>query len=376
MRTLDRDARRPRRRLVFGQRTTSTSGSARSRHRGVGVLSVVALCLALAASAGTVNAGGHRHLRPAPHVGSITIGGVFCACHLDVYVAWKKGFLARYGVTVKEYVFTEGGSRTYAGVVDGAFDLGAATVETLVRGRAAGDQVKAIGNVYPEPWALSVRADERSAIRTVNDLLGRKVAVSKIGSGSWAFLVALLGKSGLAADDVNIVELGDLNGILSALKARRVDAAVLWEPGTSEAVRGRIATPIVNLLDPGTAARIFDSDMTMSQVLAVRSDLLDGEPELAAAIVAAIRDADAWLTERTRSPAQVAKVLKQVAPVSFSVGTLVAASKATLRVQPSSPTLSREGYDASTKLLLETGALSQTVPFEQLVDCRFAGCGP
>jgi hypothetical protein len=53
-----------------------------------------------------------------------------------------------------------------------------------------------------------------------------------------------------------------------------------------------------------------------------------------------------------------------------------AASKATLRVQPSSPMLSREGYDAGTKLLLETGALSQAVPFKQVVVCRFAGCGP
>jgi ABC-type nitrate/sulfonate/bicarbonate transport system substrate-binding protein len=324
---------------------------------------------------GTAAAAPERTARPGAEIGSITIGGVFCTCHLDMYVAWKKGFFTKRGVNVKSYVLTQGGSLTYTGVAAGTFDVGAATLETVVRGQAAGQSVKAIGNLYPEFWALSVRNDLRSSIRKVTDLKGKTIGVSRVGSGSWAFLVGLLGKSGLNINDVNVVQLGDLNGIVSALKAKKVDASVVWEPGTSAALRGGISTPMINLQIPGVVGKLLGSSVSMSQVIAVKSDFLSNNPRLAQAVVDAVKDADAWLTAKSRKPSEVAEVLKQIAPGSISTGTLVAAVRATLRVQPPSPKLTREGYTTSTKLLLDTGALAKPVAFEDVVDCRFAGCG-
>lgn len=345
-----------------------------ARYRAaLALLAVLAVFPLAGSAAGTLDA--KTGPSAAPNLGSITLGGVFCTCHTGLYVAWKKGYLAKRGVTVKQYALTQGGALTYSGVAGGQFDFAAATLETLVRGRAVGQQVKAIANLYPEFWALVVRNDLRSSIRTFDDLKGKTIGVSRIGSGSWAFLVALLGKNGVNINEVKVVQLGDLNGIVSALKAKRADASVIWEPGTSVATRGGTAYWMINLQIPGAAKKLFGSEVSMSQVLAARADLIESKPQLTRAVVLAVRDAEAWMTAKDRRPVEVVQVLKAVAPGSISTGTLLAAVRATIKVQPKVPTLLREGYATSTKLLLDTGALARPVPFEDVVDCRFAGCG-
>lgn len=340
--------------------------------RALGILAVGAVAVSLLAGSA---AGAPTRSSAAPNVGSVSLGGVFCTCHTSMYVAWKKGFFAKRGVTVKSYTLTQGGSLTVSGLVGGTFDFGAATTEAVVRSRATTAPLKAIANLYPEFWALAIRQDLRSEIKRVTDLKGKTVGVSAIGSGSWAFLVSLLGKSGIRADEVRIVPLGGLTNILTALKAKRVDASVTWEPGTSAAVRSAIATPIINLQIPGVTQKLTGSKVSMSQVIAAREELLKDKPVLSRAVVAAVRDAGLWLTAKDRKPAEVVEVLRQVAPGTISKGTLLAAAKATLRIQPKTPILSREGYDTSTRLLIAAGSL-RPVPFDQVVDCRFAGCGP
>jgi NitT/TauT family transport system substrate-binding protein len=333
------------------------------------MIATAVLALTLVSSAG----GGARHTEAA--VTPITIGGVFCTCHTNMYVAWKKGFFAKRGVPVKSYVLTQGGSLTVAGVLGGQFDFGATTLEAVVRSQALSTPLKAIANVYPEFWALTIRSDQRSSIRKISDLKGKTVGVSTIGSGSWAFLVVMLAKSGINANEVNIVQLGGLSNIVAALRAKRVDASVTWEPGTSAARRGGIGTAIVNLQIPGVSGKVFGSNVSMSQVLAARGDTINKSPAVATAVIAAIRDADNWLVANRKKPAEIVKVLKSVAPGTISTGTLLDAAKATLKVQPTSPRLSREGYDTSTKALVQSGSL-RAQPFENVVDCRFAGCGP
>jgi NitT/TauT family transport system substrate-binding protein len=65
-------------------------------------------------------------------------------------------------------------------------------------------------------------------IKTIADLKGKKVAVNE-GSVSEFYLNVLLGKAGLKESDLNTVNMtaGDAGG---AFVAKRVDAAVTWEP--------------------------------------------------------------------------------------------------------------------------------------------------
>lgn len=300
----------------------------------------------------------------------ITIGGVFCTCHAGAYVAWQKGFFEKHGIEV-EYVFTEGGSDSFSGLAGKQFDFAALTTELVVRGQAEGIDVKAVANLYPEFWALTVRNDLAGEITKVEDLEGRRVGVSKVGSGSWAFLVALAAKHGIDQKDIEILPLGKGSDIVAGLKAKQVDAAVTWEPGTSAAVLGEIGTPILDLQEPDQVEEVLGSDVSMSQVLAARSDLIEENPELVQDVVDALTEAYAWMKEHSAD--EMAAALAPVAG-DLDEATLKRAVEATLKVQPDSPTLTEAGYKTSTELLIEAGALEEEVAFDEVVACDFAGC--
>ena len=87
-------------------------------------------------------------------------------------------------------------------------------------------------------WPSTIRtaATASSRIRTsrrIADLKGKNVAVNE-GSVSEFYLNVLLGKAGLKESDLNTVNMtaSDAGG---AFVAKRVDAAVTWEPWLTRA---------------------------------------------------------------------------------------------------------------------------------------------
>jgi ABC-type nitrate/sulfonate/bicarbonate transport system substrate-binding protein len=68
-------------------------------------------------------------------------------------------------------------------------------------------------------------------IASVRNLKGKRLGVSRIGDTPYHYTVALLGKFGLTARDVQWIPVGtDVNGRASALAAGRVDATLLTPP--------------------------------------------------------------------------------------------------------------------------------------------------
>jgi outer membrane protein OmpA-like peptidoglycan-associated protein/ABC-type nitrate/sulfonate/bicarbonate transport system substrate-binding protein len=68
-----------------------------------------------------------------------------------------------------------------------------------------------------------------SRVKTVNDLVNKKVAFVQDGIGEY-FLYYLLKIVGLGPADVVAVPQKDMKGVVAEFKAGRVDAAVSWEP--------------------------------------------------------------------------------------------------------------------------------------------------
>ncbi len=68
-------------------------------------------------------------------------------------------------------------------------------------------------------------------VASVSALKGKRVGVSRIGDTPYHYTVALLGKFGLTARDVQWVPVGtDVNGRATALAAGRIDATLLTPP--------------------------------------------------------------------------------------------------------------------------------------------------
>ncbi|SDH34830.1 sulfonate transport system substrate-binding protein [Pseudomonas flavescens] len=116
----------------------------------------------------------------------------------------------------------------------GNIDLSADVADTVpVFAQAAGAELTYFAQEAPSPGAQAVIVREDSPIKTLADLKGKRIAVTK-AAGSHYLLIAALAKAGLRFSDIQPAYLTPADG-RAAFENRRVDAWVTWEPFLSGA---------------------------------------------------------------------------------------------------------------------------------------------
>lgn len=135
--------------------------------------------------------------------------------------------LAPLGVSLKWIEFSAGPVQLEALTV-GAIDFGDVGEAPPIFAQAAGSPLIYAAATVPRPQVEGVLVPEGSAIKSVADLKGRKIALNK-GSNVHYFLVKLLEKSGLQYSDVSLVWLSPADA-RAAFERGSVDAWVIWEP--------------------------------------------------------------------------------------------------------------------------------------------------
>ncbi|WP_295985883.1 sulfonate ABC transporter substrate-binding protein [uncultured Variovorax sp.] len=135
--------------------------------------------------------------------------------------------LAPLGVSVKWTEFTAGPVQLEALNV-GSIDFGDVGEAPPIFAQAAGAPLAYVGATVPRPQSEAVLVPRGSAIKTVADLKGRKIALNK-GSNVHYFIVKLFEKHGLAFADLNLVYLPPADA-RAAFEKGSVDAWVIWDP--------------------------------------------------------------------------------------------------------------------------------------------------
>jgi ABC-type nitrate/sulfonate/bicarbonate transport system substrate-binding protein len=139
------------------------------------------------------------------------------------------------------------GAEGIQGVIDGRAEFGEAgaqpTLRVLASGRVA--LVGLVGYAAPFQW-LQVAPD--SSIKTVKDLVGKRVAVDVGTSLEQNFLFKFLPMEGLSADDITVVEMKTAKQI-DALKAGEVDAILQVEFDAAKYVSEGSARNLASLKD-------------------------------------------------------------------------------------------------------------------------------
>ncbi|MFT4268803.1 MAG: sulfonate ABC transporter substrate-binding protein [Xenophilus sp.] len=110
----------------------------------------------------------------------------------------------------------------------GSIDLGDVGEAPPIFAQAAGAPLAYVAATVPRPATEAVLVPKGSAIRTVADLKGRRVAYNK-GSNVQYFLVKLLEKHGLKYEDVQSLFLSPPDA-RAAFEKGSVDAWVIWDP--------------------------------------------------------------------------------------------------------------------------------------------------
>jgi sulfonate transport system substrate-binding protein len=139
------------------------------------------------------------------------------------------------GVRVSWHEFTSGLPLLEA-INTGNVDFGADVADTVpLFAQAAGARLAYIAEEAASPSAQAILVGAESPIKTISDLKGKKVAVTK-GAGSHFLLLAVLAKAGLSFKDISPAYLTPADG-RAAFTGGNVDAWVAWDPFLTSAQR-------------------------------------------------------------------------------------------------------------------------------------------
>ena len=140
-------------------------------------------------------------------------------------------YLQTAGIEV-ELRTTEGSVENLA-LLRGGGEIDLAFVQGGIAGSEVDDHVLAIGSLYLEPVWLFI--DNKSAIATIGDLQGKRIALGTEGSGTRAVVTKLLAAHGINSKSAEFVGIA-LDELDSAFTVGSIDAAFLVAAPESEYV--------------------------------------------------------------------------------------------------------------------------------------------
>jgi NitT/TauT family transport system substrate-binding protein len=151
-----------------------------------------------------------------------------------VHIAKERGLFAKYGL-VTESVYIPGGSTNVQVLVSGSLDLsqlsGAPGVAANLEGA---DLVYFLGLLDKLNYQLVTRPE----IKSIEQLKGKKFAVSRFGSSADFGMRALLKRVGIdPVKEATILQIGDEPARIAAVTSGNVDGTVVNAPFGSEAER-------------------------------------------------------------------------------------------------------------------------------------------
>ncbi|MFE4367931.1 ABC transporter substrate-binding protein [Streptomyces sp. NPDC056835] len=136
---------------------------------------------------------------------------------------------------VKWSTFTSGPPMLEA-VNAGAVDLGSVGNTPPVFAAGAKSKITVVAASHGDSGGEAVLVPKDSPLRKTADLKGKSVAVAQ-GSSAHYQLIASLRKAGLTLDDIKVTLLQPADA-LAAFTTGKVDAWAVWDPYTSQVLRG------------------------------------------------------------------------------------------------------------------------------------------
>ena len=167
----------------------------------------------------------------------------------DINVIWKD--------------FPDGTGAMTRALRNGEIDVAVLLTEGAVKDIISGNEARIVQSYIASSLIWGIHVDAGSDYQSIEDLAGKKVAISRVGSGSQ--LMAYVNAQNQAWDPskLEFEIVGDINGAVKALKEGRADY-FMWEHFTTKP-----------LVDNGTFRRVVDCPTPWPCfVIAVKNEIL------------------------------------------------------------------------------------------------------
>ncbi|ACZ84809.1 ABC transporter substrate-binding protein [Streptosporangium roseum] len=321
----------------------------RFRLAGRAVVAGLAAVLTLSACGGsdaktdTANASGLEKTK-------ITIGALPIPDSAALYIANKRGFFQKEGLTVDIQV-VQGGAQAQQSLFGGSLDATQTNYVSTFLATAAGNKPKIISDLYqatPNSFNLMVAKD--SSIKTPADLKGKKIAVNSLRNIGTLSVTSVLKTHGLTDKDVEFLEF-PFPDMAGKLEQGVVDAAWMTEPHLTAVQKNIGAQKLADTMVDSTA------DFPIAGVI-VTEDFAAKNPKTVAAFQRAVAEAQ-------KISAADRKAVEEILPTYTKGIDAATAAVITLGTFPTSLDATR--LQRVADLMLEQGLLKSKIEAKSLL---------
>ena len=238
----------------------------------------------------------------------------------------------------------------------GSVDVGGVGNAPPVFAAAGGDKIAIVGALQANPKGSALLVPKGSAIHSVTQLKGKRIAVAQ-GSSADYHLLTVLNKAGLSVHDVTLVYLQPAAG-LAALTSGHVDAWDIWSPFIEEGQKLNGATAIVTGVGYGSPYSFTVASRAALADTGKAAAIRDYLSLLAQAHRWANSHLSAWAAVWAKASGLPLTVMNQAASDDYSTA---------VPITPAVVASEQQVADAFTK----AGLIPVHVDFSQFVDTSF-----
>jgi NitT/TauT family transport system substrate-binding protein len=272
---------------------------------------------------------------------------------LPTLVAVHSGHFSQEGIEATPVVFRSG-VQLMQSVVGGDAQIGICSAPEPVQAIAAGAKVKVPwGNSNLMPFAVMSRSD----IRTVQDLKGKKIAISSLGSLTDFLTRYVLKNKGLDPSQFTLLSIGGVSTRFAALLSGAVDASLI-----SAAYFSRAKEAGLNIL-------FMLSEVIPEwplSVLCVREEMLGQRESEFRSFLKAYRQG---VTTAKKSPEAGIRALRL--GLRLDARTATEGYNAYVKSLPDDGHIAQKGLELIIEQMVESGILKRKLALPEIVDYRY-----
>lgn len=215
--------------------------------------------------------------------------------HFTFRVADAKGFLEEEfgddGITFERQNFENGPAQLDA-LASNALDFAICGNQPSISG-SINLNVKIIAAYADSSKSTELIATPASGVKTVKDLVGKRIAIS-YGTSNHNLVLKILKTEGISEDDVELVSMSRDGDVFTAMEAGEIDAAPLNSNNITEALR-RGYTKVASA-----------ADYTKLETLIIaNTNTLEKYPEIASRLLKVLDKTNKWINENVDEAVQI-----------------------------------------------------------------------
>lgn len=145
---------------------------------------------------------------------------------LPFFIAVEEKLFQKHGLDVAP-VFMGGSPLINSAILAGEFPIGYTAGGAIISSRLAGSDLIAIASPLP---VLTIDAWARPEIKSVSDIRGKRIGVTRLGASTHFAGLSMLDSAGIKSNEVVFIQNGGVGESLAALLSGRVDASMIGYP--------------------------------------------------------------------------------------------------------------------------------------------------